>query len=263
MEKDLPVTPQLKENPAQLRQLVEHAISLGEAHSSLVEELKGKPESSIRLVEATEPWCLLYERTFFEHLIYVSVQVPALIATVAEGLAAADPVQSMLDNMEAEPPPEVKTDPELRQQLFSSLGGFLSLGLNVRAFEIYGRPINSLVAAGKSGDDSAWFDAIRVDPTVMSLPAFAERHARAAILLDEAFKNSLRLALKGPTKRPMKQIGRVRVALWILRDLGELPLSARELVRLFIDDLGYYAPGEDPAKALSKHMREVMKMSTT
>jgi hypothetical protein len=263
VENDSSFTLRLKEHPAQLKAFVDQAISLGETHSSLVEELKGKPESSQRLYEVTEPWCKLYEHTFVENLIYAFGRVPMLSATLAEAVGADDPAQALLDDMEAEPPPEVKTDPELQQQLFSSLGCFFCLGLTVRAFEIYGRPINSLVVAGKSGDDSAWFDAIRIDPTVMSLPAFAERHARASIFLDGAFQNSLRLALKGPTKRPMKQIGRIRLALWILRDCRELPLSAHELVQLFVHDLGFYAPGEDPAKALSKHMHEVMKFSTT
>jgi hypothetical protein len=248
---------------SQLAAFIKSAGEMAALQDELVEMLNEKKEARERIRTVLVPWCELYELPFLAHFFIVIGSFPVFFPMLAKAATSADPTQVLLDSMNEEPPDELMSDENVMSQLIEGLGKIISLARNIQAFELCGKPINYLVAKGMAGSDRDWLDAIRIDPSVTGLPAFSRRLAQATILGEKPFLRSFQRALSGPSKKPMKQIGRVRMGLWLLADAGALPLSTKDLIALFVDELGLYAPGEDPGKALRKHMLAVMKMNTT
>ena len=67
---------------------------------------------------------------------------------------------------------------------------------HMRSVVHYGIPLAELIAIAAAGHDGALVQALRIDPSILSLPALASRIARATIAGDQKFFRAVGNALK-------------------------------------------------------------------
>lgn len=224
--------------------------------------IDAKPELRQKMAAHLLPWAGLYDESLPDHLGAFTIAF-GFAGTVREAATQPDPHQFLLDWVkEGIPDDWVDTD-EKKDVAHKLYGLLLGLSFSLESLMVFGKYLNELVAEGKAGNDKAFFDAIRIDPSVMSCEVFSTRLSRAVFEQDQRFFRSLRLALKGKTEKHQTQLNRVRFAIHVLLDAGDLDLSDDALERLFVEQLDLYAPGEAPAKALRKHIRKQRNRSTT
>ncbi len=115
----------------------------------------------------------------------------------------------------------------------------------------------------EDGNLDSFFNAIRVDRTVMSCSTFSDRIARAELLGDKRFFLRLRNALKGPTQKHWMAYCDLRYSLFVLRELGFDTMSDAELEQLLVHTLKVYPNTPGARKNLRKHYQHSRKLPTT
>ncbi|MEW6314469.1 MAG: hypothetical protein AB1513_10605 [Pseudomonadota bacterium] len=127
----------------------------------------------------------------------------------------------------------------------------------IRCLMVYGHYLNDLVSMACKGDSEAFFKAISIDRTVLTLPSFAAHLARAEFYGDKRFMIHLRKAVKGKPHENFLVHQDLRVMLQCMseaRMLGELTMS--EADQLFIRELKVYSDGEgDSARSLMRFIQ--------
>ena len=114
----------------------------------------------------------------------------------------------------------------------------------------------------RQGDDTALFNAVRVDRSVLLAAPCADRLSRAEMLNDKDFLRHLRSAIRGPTKKHMEAIQDLRYSIVALRECGFDRFSDKDLERLFIRTRLYPNSG-GALKNLRKHIHLARRLSTT
>lgn len=161
--------------------------------------------------------------------------------------AAPDPQQAALDGLMHD-----QDDDKPHNEAFE-MGEVVALAYSVwRTFvsmATYGRSISSLLEEVRErGDRDALFNAVRMDRAVIGCPTVMNAIAKAQISGDKEFFRGLAKALKGPGKRQMAPLNRMRFAFLLLREMGVDDLTQAEVESLIVDKLGVYAPGTGDAK---------------
>lgn len=98
---------------------------------------------------------------------------------------------------------------------------------NYLAVMVFGHSLCQLVAQGKEGQDGALIHAAQVDRTVLNLPLFQARLARAQLLGDSDFLDKLSYRLRNPLLRGKLRHPALRLAFAILQDEGLLEPDKR------------------------------------
>ena len=131
-----------------------------------------------------------------------------------------------------------------------------NLGMMLGLF-YYGYYMNDLVTMSRNGDDNAFFKAVRVDQTVLAIPTFAARLARARIFGDENFMLRLHKATKSKPHEALLMNQDMRFMLQVLHEAKVLPaLTLSEADLLFIKELNLYSnKGADPARSLMRFIQ--------
>lgn len=180
---------------------------------------------------------------------------------VVEALRGKSPHAALLELAQREIPDELLNSEDQKRQVLGFIGSLMSLFHNFRAVGHYGKWMNELI---EDGSDLAILQAVSIDPVASGTQVIQERMAWAVFVGDEEFLGEYRKALAGPSKKISRQINRVRVAAKVLKDAGAFPMSEKELIGLFCDELHLYPKaGEDPAKALRKIIKLVTPTPTT
>jgi len=133
---------------------------------------------------------------------------------------------------------------------------------NVLSIMLYHKSMGALVEEVRQGNDSALFDAVRVDRSVLLAGPCADRLSRAEITNDKEFFQHLRSALKGPSKKHMEAIQDLRYSIVALRECGFDDFSDAALERLFITTR-LYPDNAGAMKNLRKHIQLARKITTT
>lgn len=133
---------------------------------------------------------------------------------------------------------------------------FANMGMLLGVF-YYGYYLNDLVAMARGGNDDAFFQAVRVDQTVLTCPSFAARLARARIFGDKKFMLRLHRATKSKPHEALLMNQDLRFMLLVMHEakaLTDLMLSEADV--LFIRELKLYSDnGKDPARSLMRFIQ--------
>lgn len=133
---------------------------------------------------------------------------------------------------------------------------YANMGMLLGVF-YYGRYLNDMVAKARAGDEDSFFQAIRVDPTVLTSPSFAARLARAHVFGEKRFMQRLHAATKAKPHEALLMNQDLRFMLQIMHEtkaLTDLTLSKADV--LFIQELKLYSDkGADPARSLMRFIQ--------
>lgn len=217
---------------------------------------------------ASFSWCHLYELHFNEHVVIVNNSIIKLIPDLLDVYKA---LASKQDQVGAIPDFLNKFDNVLSKQEFAKNSDvarefapnalkiyFLSTSLfnTFKSFAVFGKSINELLKLARAGEDSALFDAIRIDKTVIGCPTAVERISRAEFFENADFFKKLQKALNGKLGvREHKNYQKMRLVFEILHEVGADKLSDDDLYELFVKELKIYpwdAKEGGNAKALRK-----------
>lgn len=245
----------------QLREYVKLERQAGPFMDAVFAEIRGDKELICKFGKDLLPWFEAYEGPIIDQiaLLYRAYGLTPLLEQAA---ASKNPHGALLELAEKSIPDESINSDAASDAVIKAFGIVMGIAKNIDSLRVFGKYINELVAEGKAGNDKSYFDAIRIDPTVVGCDSFACRLSRAVLEDDNIFLGHLRLALMGKTKKHQSQLNRVRVAVRFLIDAGADKLPDDQLYDLFVQKLKIYSPGEDGAKALRKHISK-QRSSTT
>jgi hypothetical protein len=129
-----------------------------------------------------------------------------------------------------------------------------------RSMSIYGHFLNDIVKKVRNGedeDDDAFFNALRIDRTILTCPTFAARLARAEYFGEKDFMRRLHRAVKEKPHDALLVHQDLRSMLQVFEDIQILDdLSLNETDLLFIQELKLYQDaGKDPARSLMRFIQ--------
>lgn len=207
-------------------------------------------------------WGTIYERPFLEQMALLFVLI-GLHIPLHEAAQANDPQQVVLDWSDDNSPLDVWYD-EHEHEIEKKYLLWMAIVLqrNILAIMLFHKSMGALVDLVRQGDDDAFFDAVRVDRTVLLARPCADRLSKAEMLNDKEFLRHLRSAIKGPNKKHMESIQDLRYSIVALRECGFDRFSDDDLERLFIRTRLYPNSG-GALKNLRKHIQLARKLTTT
>lgn len=99
-----------------------------------------------------------------------------------------------------------------------------ALNRTLQCFLIHQQTVNALVARVRSKDDlDAFFNAVGIDPTVLSAKPMRARLARAVFEQDQPFLTHLANTLKSPPKREdTRETARLNASMALMASVGQL-----------------------------------------
>ena len=207
-------------------------------------------------------WAALYELSFQESLALLICAL-GCHQELHKAAQSDDPTQaafSMFQNVEYE-------------NWKGGLGGLFEiddilalltvLQRNILSIMLFHRTLNALVEEVRDGNDDSFFNAVRIDRSIMTCPTFAIRIAKAEIKNDKKFFIRLRSSLKGPSKKHWEAYKDLRYAFYILRESGFNQMSDAQLEELLVRQLKLYPDTPSARKNLRKQFTESKKFATT
>lgn len=239
-----------------------------------------KPELAQFVADQNVKWWTLYEnpahlRAAMVVTLFSSEQLSGFIASASGRDDITRATLALTENCHAlEASFEVDTGtvfdgtavtPEHKQAAQERLGlWFVALAANLYnylAVMVYGKSLCQLVKDAREGDDQALVQAVQVDRTVLNLPYFQQRLARAQLEGDTKFLDPLAYRLKNPLLRSKLKHPKLRIAFAILQDEGLLDRYTHEELLSLCQETGLYA-GDDVdtfRKTLATYRREQRK----
>ncbi|SET69232.1 hypothetical protein SAMN05216326_1672 [Nitrosomonas marina] len=108
-----------------------------------------------------------------------------------------------------------------------------------------------------------FFNAVRIDRSIITCSAFAVRISTAEAKNDKKFFIRLRKSLEGPSKKHWEAYKDLRYAFYILRESGFNQMSDAQLEELLVHQLKLYPDTPGAQKNLRKQFTESKKFATT
>lgn len=226
---------------------------------------------------ASFSWCHLYELPVKDH---VSFNFPGFLpegqattwrkqVTESSGKINALPnvAEQVNEHFDTRNDPTEEDIEVLRPFLPDICAYFYSVQYSLFCVLYHGCFLNELIDRVRSGDDSALFDAIRIDATVIGCQPINERISKARRLRDNVFLDKLRKTQSGVSAK-LKQANfqQMRLVLKILSEAGATRLSNDQLYQLFVEELKLYtanSAGGGVEKSLRKFADTYMKQYAT
>ncbi|MBX9810951.1 MAG: hypothetical protein K2Y16_04975 [Burkholderiales bacterium] len=244
----------------QFRRLIRKLPEFRSESKAFHEELRAASPEKLREVLGDGIWWApLYEMPFAE-VVALMVCAIGQADYLKEAVQSPDPQEIVLaeweklaDSADMEHVPKDVTKADL-------IAIASALQRNVLSIMLYKRSLCSLVAEAKEGNDSALFEAVRVDQSAVTCPTLAVRITRAVLLGEKQFFIRLRSALKGPSRKHWEGYQDLRYSLAILREMGFDQLSDAELEHLLVDVLKVYPKTYTARKNLRKQYTESKKI---
>ncbi|MDE2461163.1 MAG: hypothetical protein KGL98_07920 [Gammaproteobacteria bacterium] len=192
-------------------------------------------------------------------------------AIAREFLALAEDSSELGKSFEAEAeaalgktPATTEHQKEAMERVELLFAGFVGNLYNYLAVTVFGHSLCQLVALAKEGNDGALITAAQVDRTVLNLPYFQQRVARAQLTGDGDFLDKLSYRLRNPILRTKLRHPDLRLAFAILQDEGLLEPGKRLPYGKLMDqcrDAGVYK-GDD-VDAFRKTLTEYLRAQRT
>lgn len=251
-----------KLSSAQLEDLLAFRTQMNEMGRE-VPALVNSPRMSRLLARSSVQfhWSWAYELELSEMVALMLMTVDEL-GMVKDAVQSEDPQQSIIDATKVyEPGPERVRPTRLlfgTALLMASFNSMRSLGL-------YSQSLNSLIHAGRNGDDDSLVSAVRVDPTAITAPSVAKRLAIATMAGEKRFLRRItKAAGEGPHKA-LLAFDELRFATALLKEAGAFEVATRsQLYETLVSRLGLYEHRKgDPMKGLFRNVDLWRGESTT
>lgn len=207
-------------------------------------------------------WAALYELSFQESLALL-VCALGCHQELHEAAQSDDPTQaafSMFQNVKFE---NWKGGLGELFKIGDVVALFTALQRNILSIMLFHRTLDVLVDEAREGNDDSFFNAVRIDRSIMTCPTFAMRIAKAEIKNDKKFFLRLRSSMKGPSKKYWERYKDLRYAFYILRESGFNQMSDAQLEELLVHKLKLYPDTPSARKNLRKQFTESRKFATT
>lgn len=207
-------------------------------------------------------WGTIYERPFLEQIALLFVLV-GLHIPLHEAAQSDDPQEIVTHWIDEDGPLDAWFDTNEHQiEKKHLLWLTIVFQRNILAIMLYHKSMGALVEEVRQGDDTALFNAVRVDRSVLLAGPCADRLSRAEMTNDKDFLRHLRSAIKGPTKKHMEAIQDLRYSIVALRECGFDRFTDEDLEQLFIRT-GLYPNNAGALKNIRKHIQLARKITTT
>ena len=243
---------------------------LEKARSEVMESVRTDPAKVLSGPLSNSYWCGFYEKPIVEHLS-LFIGAVGLAEEVKKLGETPHPMQAVVALVNESDTSPDDPSPEDAEAVQTALPVVISLVTSVyhsfRCLLVYGCYLNDLIARARQGDESAVFNAVRIDPSVLGCPSVVSRISRAVLLDDRRFFAKLKAALSGKVqKREQANFQKMRVILQVLSETGAGRLSDDRLHQLFVQQLRLYSSDSkrgDVKKNLRKFTDQYMKTATT
>lgn len=247
----------------EFKQLIGELPDIRSQMSEMPDLLNSSPKDKIKeVLDQGLYWADLYELSFQESLALLICAL-GCHQELHEAAQSGDPTQaafSMFQNVEYE---SWKGGLNGMFEIGDILALFTVLQRNILSIMLFHRTLDALVDEAREGNDDSFFNAVRIDRSIMTCPAFALRIAKAEIKNDKKFFIRLRSSLKGPSKKHWESYKDLRYAFYILRESGFNQLSDAQLEELLVRQLKLYPDTPGARKNLRKQFAESRKFATT
>lgn len=247
----------------QFKQLVNELPEIRSQMKEMPDLLNSAPKDKIK--EALDQglyWAIVYELSFQE-LLAVLICALGCHQELHKTAQSDDPAQaafSMLQNIEFE---NWKGGLAGMFKIGDVVALFTALQRNILSIMLFHRTLDALVDEAREGNDDSFFNAVRIDRSIITCPTFALRIAKAEIKNDKQFFIRLRSSLKGPSKKHWEAYKDLRYTFYILRQSGFDHMSDAQLEELLVHHLKLYPDTPSAQKNLRKHFTESKKFATT
>ncbi len=210
------------------------------------------------LLEPSCPWSFWYDRPL-NHLFLIFFTFTGMLEDITRICRSDHPDSEILDYMESEPEIDSENEYDDEEKAFvASLG--VAIFNQVLSLSMFGEYINSMVARAKKGDNSALFNAILVDRSVLATPSIAKIIQIADLTKDEPFFNQLAKAItRTRPRRPSLEYDDARFMVTALNECKSFSAKNNdELHRIIVVNLELYpSDGKDSFKGFEKFLQRL------
>lgn len=247
----------------QFKQLVDRLPDIRNQMKELPDHLNSLPKEKIKEVLDQELyWAAFYELSFQE-LLALLICALGCHQELHKAAQTDDPMQaafSMFKNAEFE---NWKGGLGGLSKMGDVVALFAALQRNILSIMLFHRTLDALVDEAREGNDDSFFNAVRIDRSIITCPTFALRVAKAEITNDKKFFIRLRSSFKKPSKKHWEAYKDLRYAFYILRESGFNQMSDAQLEELLVNQLKLYPDTPSARKNLRKQFTESKKFTTT
>lgn len=247
----------------EFKQLIGELPDIRSQMTELPDLLNSSPKDKIKeVLDQGLYWADLYELSFQESLALLICAL-GCHQELHEAAQSDDPTQaafSMFQDVEFE---NWKGGLDGMFKMGDVVALFTVLQRNIHSIMFFHRTLDALVDEAREGSDDSFFNAVRIDRSIMTCPTFALRIAKAEIKNDKKFFIRLRSSMKGPSKKHWEAYKDLRYAFYILRESGFNQLSDEQLEDLLVHKLKLYPNTPGARKNLRKQFTESRKFATT
>lgn len=244
-----------------IRQLIELVPFLEQARPELTALMAAKPEKAAQFFKPGIAWGNTYDYSISEQLAIFLV-VAGLTDFVVQAAKSPDPMAELV-KLDAHPDYQEWNGGVGKQfEIHDFLGALYALLGTLECLMLYGYYLNELLAISfEQGRDEALFDAIRIDPVVITSETAAHRISRAVVQADTVFFEGLQKALLGKTGKQARYLRKFKLLMQILLEAGLLQRPTAE-IRSFALELDVYADNPNAEKNLNELIRKFRKKQT-
>ncbi|MDB5852861.1 MAG: hypothetical protein JWR22_902 [Herminiimonas sp.] len=243
-----------------MSQLIQMLPILDDARPVLAAQMRSS-ESAAEFLKPGLAWGGFYDMTITEHLACFCM-VAGLLEPLVLAAATNDPVAELFKPDAGPDCQEWNGGTEGQFGWHDLLGALYSLLGSVESVVLYGYYLNELLAMSfEDGDDEALFNAIRVDPMVVTSEKAAHRISVAVVKDDQRFLKSMQNALKGKTGKQARYLKKFKFLMQLLLEAGMLGKPNKEIRALALQ-LGAYANDPNAEKNLNAQILKFRKKKT-
>lgn len=247
----------------QFKRLTKELPEIRSQMQELPDLIRSAPKEKItKLLDKEFYWAEIYELPF-HHQIALLFFALGRASTLKKIAQSPDPQQAALEFMNAEDEDDWNGGEGGLFEMKHVIGLTVALHRNILCIMLFHRALDKLVEEVRAGKDESFFQAVRIDRSIVACPSFADRIARAELENDKMFFLHLRSALKGPSKKHWEMYKDLRYAIYMLRELGFDKMSDAQLEDLLVHKLKLYPNIPSARKNLRKQFTESKKITTT
>ena len=237
---------------ATLHRIVDILSTLDEFRIEVAEQIKQAPKDRKEKIFGTNfSWTRLYKFPLYRNLlVFLFISGLSGVIKKVKKRKPPNPTEEVINEFETFTGFTGGPFGLFKEKLLFEY--FYPLAKSGEAISLYGTTINRLLKrAIEEDDDKAFFQAVRVDRSVISYRGMTSRIAKAEMERDEDFFKNLRNALTAKVGN-LTDYSTLRYVLAVLRESMALDsLSQKEAYELLVKELRLYPQtGEDPERSL-------------
>jgi hypothetical protein len=252
-----------KLTPEQFKQLTRDLPEIRGQMQELPDLIRSVPVEKVKDILGKDfYWATVYELPYHEQLALLFFAL-GKVKELMEIVNSPDPQQAAYDWSHREDDDEWNGGEGGLFEKKHVIGLTVALQRNMLSVMLFHRTLDKFVEEVREGNDDSFFNAVRVDRSIVTCPTFADRIARAELSNDKLFFIRLRSSLKGPSKKHWEMYKDLRYALHVLKELGFDKMTDAQLEDLLVHKLKLYPNVPSARKNLRKQFTESKKIATT